>query len=423
MVATMPRDGRLESTLAMLADPYRYISSQCRRLGTEAFEARIMLQPTICFSGAQAAAVFYDTDRFQRATAAPEPVRATLFGKVTVQNLDADAHRVRKAMFVDVLNAAAVQSLVQHTSREWHAALSGGTAQPLYELTHCVLTRAVCRWAGVPLSRDEAPRRQGQLVALFDDAARNVASHFRARTARGQAERWLAGVIDNVRAGRYTPPADSVLAAVARHRDADGQAMSSHVAAAELLNVLRPVVAVSVYIVFVAHALAMHPACTRRLADGDRRFKLAFVQEIRRHYPFFPAVVARATRDFEWNGLRIERGRRALLDLYGTNHDPRTWDMPERFDPARFLDRAVGPFDLVPQGGADVRTHHRCPGEDVTTALMSLFTDHLLRSEVIPGDTELDWRRLPALPRGRILVKARAGIRQAGLADLGMGAA
>jgi hypothetical protein len=28
MVATMPKDGGLDSTLAMLADPYRYVSSQ-----------------------------------------------------------------------------------------------------------------------------------------------------------------------------------------------------------------------------------------------------------------------------------------------------------------------------------------------------------------------------------------------------------
>jgi hypothetical protein len=59
----------------------------------------------------------------------------------------------------------------------------------------------------------------------------------------------------------------------------------------------------------------------------------------------------------------------------------------------------------------------------VTLALMAMFAEHLLRSEVIPGDTELGWRRLPALPRDRILVKARAGIRQAGLADAGMGTA
>ena len=32
---TMPRDERFDSTLALLADPYRYIGNQCRRLGSE----------------------------------------------------------------------------------------------------------------------------------------------------------------------------------------------------------------------------------------------------------------------------------------------------------------------------------------------------------------------------------------------------
>jgi fatty-acid peroxygenase len=40
--------------------------------------------------------------------------------------------------------------------------------------------------------------------------------------------------------------------------------------------------------------------------------------------PFFPAVAARVRRDFDWKGYRLPRGRRVLLDLYGTDYDPRT---------------------------------------------------------------------------------------------------
>ncbi|KJK46813.1 hypothetical protein UK23_22240 [Lentzea aerocolonigenes] len=47
----------------------------------------------------------------------------------------------------------------------------------------------------------------------------------------------------------------------------------------------------------------------------------------------------------------------------GQDHDSRLWTDPHRFDPRRFLDRAIGARDLVPQGAGDPHTGHRCPGE------------------------------------------------------------
>ena len=38
--------------------------------------------------------------------------------------------------------------------------------------------------------------------------------------------------------------------------------------------------------------LDAHPAWKERLANGDGSEDLAFVEEVRRHYPFFPAVAA-----------------------------------------------------------------------------------------------------------------------------------
>lgn len=72
---SIPRDDNFDSSHALLADPYRYISSRCRHHGADLFEARIMMRPTICMTGPRAAELFYAPD------AAPEPLRATLFGK------------------------------------------------------------------------------------------------------------------------------------------------------------------------------------------------------------------------------------------------------------------------------------------------------------------------------------------------------
>ena len=50
-----------------------------------------------------------------------------------------------------------------------------------------------------------------------------------------------------------------------------------------------------------------------------------------------------------------------LLDLYGTDHHPRPWPDLDTFKPERFRTRDEEPFTLVPQGGGDHATGHRCP--------------------------------------------------------------
>jgi fatty-acid peroxygenase len=179
----------------------------------------------------------------------------------------------------------------------------------------------------------------------------------------------------------------------------------------ELLNVLRPTVATAVYITFVAHALGAYPAWRERLASGDGSEDLAFVEEVRRHYPFFPAVAAITREEFRWRGHRFPPGRRVLLDLYGTNHDSRYWPDPERFAPDRFLGEEPDRFAFVPQGGGDPAVHHRCPGEPIATRLMVVALDQMVRHMThtpLAPSAPVDFGRLPALPTGGYPIRIEA---------------
>jgi hypothetical protein len=49
---SIPHDPKLDSSLALLADPYGFIARRCRKYGADLFEARIMFRSTICLSGA-----------------------------------------------------------------------------------------------------------------------------------------------------------------------------------------------------------------------------------------------------------------------------------------------------------------------------------------------------------------------------------
>ena len=400
-----------DSTLALRADPYGFISRECRRRDVDLFETRILLRPTTCMTGRAAAQVFYDLQRFRRSGAAPEPLRATLFGKGGVQGLDGVPHRHRKSLFLNALSPARLAALGARVEHDWEAAIddwSRRTPFRLYEAVQTVLSRSVCAWAGIPLTSTELADRTRQLVLLFDGAAGGPMRHLQARAARRSLERWLGDWIDEVRSGRIDVSPACAVHVVAHHTDEHGQLLPARVAAVELLNLLRPTIAVSVYIVFIAHALHHHSPSRLALRRGDDPGYIErFVQEVRRLYPFFPAVVARVREPFEWSGHVFPRGRRVMLDLHGTNHDPRVWSAPHEFRPERFAADPPSEYGFIPQGGAEPRGNHRCPGEDTAILLMKVAADVLcnrMRYRVPDQDTRIDMKRLPALPRDGFMI-------------------
>lgn len=406
-----PRARYLDSTILLVRDPYRFVSEECRHVQSDLFETRLLLQKTICMTGPEAARLFYDTSRFARRGAMPKAVQKTLLGVGGVQSLDDEAHRHRKRAFMSLMSPERIELLVQLTRAEWDASLRRWTSMDrivLYPELHELLTRAVCAWAGVPLGDSGVEARTREIAALFDHAGSVGPRHLWSRWARKRVDSWAADIVEQIRMGQLHPPQASAAHVITWHRDLNGELLPAHVAAVELINVIRPTVAVSVYMVFVAHALHAHPQAREGLQATDDGYADCFVQEVRRYYPFFPAVAAMTRQAFEWNGYEFPEGRRVLLDLYGTNHDPRTWDRSDDFEPDRFRAWNNSPFNFIPQGGGDHYTDHRCPGEWIATALMKQTAEMLtrrMRYEVPEQDLSLVWARLPALPRSRFVLR------------------
>ncbi|CAD7025760.1 cytochrome P450 [Pseudorhizobium halotolerans] len=408
-MSRIPRDRSFDSTLALLLDPYGFISKRCRRYGADLFQTRLLLRPTICMTGPEAAELFYRQDLFARSGAAPGRVQKTLFGQGGVQGLDGEAHRHRKQMFMSLMTPERIEALKELTAEWWRTYAQKWTTMDrviLYDEVQELLTRAVCAWVGVPLPEAEAGRRAAELTALFDYAGSVGPKHWWSRLSRRRCESWIEGIVEQIRAGDLSPPEGSAARVIATWRDQDGALLSPRIAAVELLNILRPTVAVAVFIVFAAHALHGFPACRPKLQTGDEYPEL-FVQEIRRLYPFFPAVMARTRHNFEWNGYRFPRGRRVMLDLYGTNRDARAWDAPEEFRPDRFRSWDGSPFNFIPQGGGDHHMNHRCSGEWMTIELMKLSCRFLAASieyDLPDQDLRIDITRLPAIPKSRFVM-------------------
>ena len=246
---------------------------------------------------------------------------------------------------------------------------------------------------------------------MVDGFASAGPRHFRARRARGRRERWLSALVEDVRSGTRTVPEGSAVDVVAHHRDADGSLLSPQVAAVELLNIIRPTVAISWFLAFSAHALIRWPENRKRLADGDPVVAEAFAHEVRRYYPFAPYIGGRAPEAVEFDGRRMPKNSMILLDLYGQNHDAGLWADPYAFRPERFVGRDIGADELIPQGGGDPRTGHRCPGEQITVALLAALAGELARLDfdVPEQDLTIALHRIPALPKSRVVLQVHPG--------------
>jgi fatty-acid peroxygenase len=406
----MPDDRglHLDDTIGLALDGYAWLPALWRRGDGVAVHTRVGGQRAVALRGRDAVRFFYDERHVRRHTAIPEPVRGTLFGHGAIHTLDGAEHRHRKAMFLALLrNPGRVADLVERVAVAWDEAVAGwGDKQQvvLFDEAGRVLTRGVCDWAGVPLDRAHVAPIARDLIALVDGFATAGPRHWRARRARGRLEDRLAALIGQVRAGTVTAPPGSALEAVSGQPGPDGEPLEPRRAAVELLNIIRPTVAVAWFVAFTGHALHRWPEHRARLREDDIRYAVAFAHETRRFYPFAPFVGGRAVTDLTWQGHPIPAGSLVLLDIFGQNHDPLLWPEPYRFAPERHLDREPDPYELIPQGGADAATGHRCPGEDVTVALMAAFATWLaqLDYDVTPQDLTISLRRIPALPRSRL---------------------
>ncbi|WP_030558792.1 cytochrome P450 [Streptomyces aureocirculatus] len=423
----------VDSTLPLLTQGYAWLPDLSRRKGPGPVRTRLLGKPAVALRGPAAVEFFYDEQHVRRRTALPEPVLSTLFGHGAVHTLDGQEHRTRKALFVSLLkDAAGVAALAEQVAEEWDRSSkewSGRSGVSLFDEVSVLITRAVCAWAGVPLddgdaasqgaaasrgSADpddpgpedtEARRTARDLVTMVDGFATAGPRHFQARRSRRRQEKRLALLVEEIRSAdgesSGTGRPATAVGAVAAHRDADGKLLDPRTAAVEILNIIRPTVAVTWYTVFGAHALHRNPALREPLALDRSGYARAFAHELRRFYPFAPFVAGLAPADVEWHGEPIEEGTLVLLDIYGQNHDPGLWHEPYTFDPERFTGREPGRDELVPQGGGEASEGHRCPGEDITLAVLSTLLPRLARLDyrVPEQDLRIPLNRMPTRPR------------------------
>ncbi|WP_460776211.1 cytochrome P450 [Microbacterium sp. GXF7504] len=388
-----------EAAVGLLAEGYLFGAKRFDAHGTDAFRMRLLGRPTTFLRGVDAADFFYGPDRFDRKPVVPRSVLHSLQDEGSVQTLSGDAHFGRKAVFVEVATppaagAALGDLFAERFEREWNA--RAGHAVSLWFLLSRTLTATALDWLGIPYDEAALQARTEEFAAMIDGAGSFGPRNLHGRMLRLRTEHWVAGVVRGLRAGGGGQ--GTLAAHVVRFVDDD------RTAGIELLNLLRPIVAVARFGVFAALGMHLWPQWRDRIRAGAADAH-AFAQEVRRTTPFFPLIGGAATRALEWGDLRWEPGDRVVVDLFATNRDPRRWRDPARFDPDRFA-RGEDEGAIVAQGAGPMSTGHRCPGEPATVALLETMSVLLAARpwRVSPQDLRVDLRRFPAQPGGLALL-------------------
>lgn len=410
----VPHDKSLDNSLTLMREGYLFIKNRVDEYQSDLFEARLLGEKVICMSGEEAAKLFYDPGRFQRKGAAPKRVQKTLFGVNAIQTMDGEAHIHRKLLFMSLMTLPHQKRLAALAMEQWQESIrkwEGAEKIVLFDEAKEILCRIACHWAGVPLPESEVKKRADDFSAMVDAFGAVGPRHWKGRRARTRAEEWIKEVIEDVRTGKLKAGEGSALYEMAFHREHDGSQLDTQMAAVELINVLRPIVAIATFITFAALALHENPAYKEKLGSGNDHHLEMFIQEVRRYYPFGPFLGARVRKNFVWNQYEFKEGMLVLLDMYGTNHDPKLWEKPNEFRPERFKEWKDGLFDFIPQGGGDAAKGHRCPGEGITIEVMKASLDFLANKvefEVPDQDLSYSLAKMPTLPEsGFVMSKIR----------------
>ena len=382
--------------LGLLRDGYIFWPQQRERRGDDVVQARLLHERVTVVCGAEGAQAFYETPQLERSSALPTALVGPLFGDGPVHMLDGSAHRHRKALFTSLLTAEAVDRTRRSVGEHWddEVARAGATVD-VFEVASRALLRAGCEWVGLPDPGAATSRVARDMLAMVDGFGGPGARQLRARLARRRTDAWVE---ERVRAVRSEPsPIASPLTTVALHRDEHGELLPAHTAAVEVINLVRPLVAVSWLVSGLVLAFDTFPGLAEEVAAGDVT-PMEMAQETRRFHPFVPFLAARATDDIEVLGAVVPRGTLLVLDIWGTNHDLRTWHSPDMFDPRRFRSTPVTPYNLVPQGGGDRTTGHRCPGEDLTLMTLAELAPRIARLSPTVVGRRPDLHRMPPRP-------------------------
>ncbi|XP_042009225.1 cytochrome P450 71A8-like [Salvia splendens] len=139
------------------------------------------------------------------------------------------------------------------------------------------------------------------------------------------------------------------------------------------------------------------------ISDNDlvkMHYLRAVIKEALRCHPPVPLLIPRvASSDVKINGYNVPAGTVLMTNAWAIGRDPTSWDEPDKFEPARFLNSSVDynglDFEFIPFGAG----RRGCPGIGFSAANVEFVLANLVWKfdwEVPDGGKSVDMAESPA---------------------------
>ena len=409
-MTTLPpgRDGLplLGETLDFAKNPFGFIEKRMAAHG-RVFRSHVLGRKTAVIAGADAAGRFIDSSTVMREGSMPPHVQE-LFGGRSLPLLDGDVHAARKLEVLKAFSREAlasylpvIEKITKDYFADWAKAGEIGWIDELKKLSIEIICAAI---VGMPRGGEIDQLRRDYIILLNGFAALPInLPGTRYRKALQARDRILDAMRRAVRQRRAGPTNDGLSRILA------SGALSDEEAALELHHIVIAGFIIWAELAAIVRQLTLHPDVRERLTKEVQSsdsysampYLMQVINEVKRVCPIVPVVFGKTKEAMAFNGVTVPAGWMLLFALMPSHSTHSVYTDPDRFDPDRFSpERAEDKrheHAFVPQGAGPV-TGHRCPGFDLATFKMAVFTGVLLRGytwELPQQNFELDWGKTP----------------------------
>lgn len=396
----------LGETLSFAKNPFAFIDQRLAAHG-RIFRSNVLGRKTAVVAGAEAASHFIDPSLVMREGSMPPHVQE-LFGGRSLPLLDGEEHAARKRAVLQAFGRDALASylpIMQRTTEEYFARWAGEKeirwVDELKRLSIEIICATVIGMAPGP-EMDRLRTDYGILTLGFATLPINVPGT-RYRKALQARDRILNVLRRVVRERRAAPANDGLTRILA------GGLLTDEQAALELHHIVIAGYIVWAELAAMVKQLTDHPDVAAKLRDeilaatsyASMPYLLQVVNEVKRLCPIIPAVFGKTKQPMTFDGVTVPQGWMVMWAVTPSHVGHGVYSEPQRFDPDRFsaarAEDKRHEHAFAPQGAGPV-TGHRCPGLDLATSIMSVFTAVLLRGytwTLPPQNFDLDWSKTP----------------------------
>ena len=223
---------------------------------------------------------------------------------------------------------------------------AGGEFDVVTDLAYPLPVAVICRLLGVPVEDEPQFSWASSLLAQGLDPFVAFTGQAPGFDERLQAGLWLRGYLRDLLHQRRAHPRDDLMSGLAAVEEAGDQLTEDEiVATCNLLLIAGHETTVNL-IANAALAMLRHPPSWKQLAEDAGRVS-AIVEEALRYDPPVQLVARVAGDDMTIGEVAVPKGETMMLLIAAANRDPKMYERPDAFDPARasvrHLSFAVGP--------------------------------------------------------------------------------